>query len=93
MDVYKWAVKLGPLVPGDLLLDAFQLAHDIRRLDMDASPYDLRAWGAEPLAIETAEGKAEYVRRQRGFSERGQALRRRLLDALELAREQAAVLA
>ena len=89
MDVYKWAVKLGPLVPGDLLLDAFQLASDIRRLDMEASPYDLRAWGAEPVAIETAAGKAEYVRRQRGFSERGQELRRRLLDALELARPQA----
>jgi hypothetical protein len=89
MDVYKWAIKLGPLAPGDLLLDAFQLASDIRRLDMQASPYDLRAWGAEPVAIETAAGKAEYVRRQRGFSERGQRLRRRLLDALELARAEA----
>ncbi|GAA4357450.1 3-methyladenine DNA glycosylase [Microbacterium rhizosphaerae] len=90
MDVYKWAIKLGPLVPGDLLLDAFQLASDIRRLDMAASPYDLRAWGAEPVAIETAAGKAEYVRRQRGFSDRAQGLRRRLLDALELARAETA---
>jgi hypothetical protein len=90
MDVYKWAVKLGPLVPGDLLLDAFELARDIRRLDMEASPYDLRAWGAEPVAIETAAGKAEYVQRQRGFSERGQGLRRRLLDALDRARDDAA---
>jgi hypothetical protein len=93
MDVYKWAVKLGPLIPGDLLLDAFQLASDIRRLDMAASPYDLRAWGAEPVAIETAAGKAEYVRRQRGLSERGQGLRRRLLEALERARAEAAAAA
>ncbi|WP_285113661.1 3-methyladenine DNA glycosylase [Leifsonia sp. fls2-241-R2A-40a] len=81
MDVYKWAMKLGPLVPGELLLDAFELARDIRLLDMQASPYDMRAWGAEPVAIETAEGKAEYVRRQRAFAERSNALRARILTA------------
>ncbi len=81
MDVYKWALKLGPLVPGELLLDAFELARDIRLLDMQASPYDLRAWGEEPVRIETPEGKAEYVRRQRAFAERGNALRRRVLEA------------
>ncbi|WP_353808893.1 3-methyladenine DNA glycosylase [Agromyces sp. SYSU T00194] len=81
MDVYKWAMKLGPLVPGELLLDAFELARDIRLLDMQASPYDMRAWGAEPVAIETPEGKAEYVRRQRGFAERSNALRARILAA------------
>nr|WP_310134845.1 3-methyladenine DNA glycosylase [Leifsonia shinshuensis] len=80
MDVYKWAMKLGPLVPGEVLLDAFELARDIRLLDMQASPYDMRPWGAEPVAIETAEGKAEYVRRQRAFAERSNALRARILD-------------
>ncbi len=73
MDVYKWAVKLGPLVPGSVLLDAFELARDIRTLDMQASPYDLTDWGYAPVAIETPEGKAEYVVRQRALSERGQA--------------------
>ncbi|MCU1584358.1 MAG: 3-methyladenine glycosylase [Microbacteriaceae bacterium] len=82
MDVYKWAVKLGPLVPGELLLDAFGLAARIRELDMQASPYDLTAWGYEPVAIETPDGKAEYVRRQRGFAEEGNALRRRLVGAV-----------
>jgi len=81
MDVYKWAMKLGPLVPGELLLDAFELARDIRMLDMQASPYDMRPWGAEPVRIETTEGKAEYVRRQRAFAERSNALRERVLDA------------
>lgn len=82
MDVYKWAVKLGPLVPGDILLDAFELARDIRTLDMEASPYDLTDWGYSPVAIETAAGKAEYVARQRALSERSQALRSALLEAV-----------
>ncbi|MDR6868812.1 hypothetical protein J2Y69_003436 [Microbacterium resistens] len=81
MDVYKWAMKLGPLVPGELLLDAFELARDIRRLDMEAAPYDLSAWGVVPVPIETAEGKAEYVRRQRGFADRGNLLRHAILRA------------
>lgn len=83
MDVYKWAVKLGPLVPGDLLLDSFELARDIRVLDMQASPYDLADRGYEPVRIETPEGKAEYVRRQRDFTDRSNALRARLLSALD----------
>ncbi|TQL47151.1 hypothetical protein FB562_0199 [Homoserinimonas aerilata] len=83
MDVYKWAAKLGPLVPGELLLDSFELARDIRTLDMEASPYDLRDWGYTPVAIETPDGKAEYVQRQRGFAERSNALRRRVLAAIE----------
>jgi hypothetical protein len=82
MDLYKWAMKLGPLVPGELLLDAFQLARDIRALDMRASPYDLRAWGYEPVAVETARGKAQYVAAQRSFAERAQPLRRALLALL-----------
>lgn len=83
MDLYKWSVKLGPLVPGDVLLDAFALARDIRVLDMRASPYDLRAWGYAPVPIETPDGKAAYVRAQRGFAERGQAIRARLLAATD----------
>lgn len=75
MDLYKWAVKLGPLVPGEVLLDAFELARDIRVLDMRASPYDLADWGYEPVPIETPEGKAAYVRAQRSFAERGQTIR------------------
>jgi hypothetical protein len=81
MDCYKWALKLGPLVPGELLLDCFELASEIRRTDMQASPYDVSACGLDPVAIETPEGKAEYVRRQRGFAARANTLRERLLDA------------
>lgn len=81
MDLYKWALKLGPLVPGELLLDTFELARDIRLLDMQAAPYDLAEWDVAPVPIETAEGKAEYVRRQRGFAERGAVLRGRILES------------
>ncbi|QIM20396.1 3-methyladenine DNA glycosylase [Phycicoccus sp. HDW14] len=82
MDVYKWAFKLAPLVPSDLTADAFDLARDIRVLDMEASPYDLRELGYDPVPIETPEGKAEYLERQRAFTVRSNALRRRLLDVL-----------
>jgi hypothetical protein len=79
MDLYKWAYKLGPAVPGELLLDCFHLASDTRSLDMRAAPYDLGALGVVPVRIETAEGKAEYVAEQRALAQRGQALRERLL--------------
>ena len=80
MDLYKWAYKLSPAVPGELLADCFALAADVRELDMRASPYDLTALGWAPVAIETPEGKAAYVAAQRGFAARGGALRVRLLD-------------
>ncbi len=82
MDLYKWAMKIGPVAPSALVLDCFDLALDIRTLDMEASPYDLRGWGYGVVAVETAAGKAEYMHRQKEFSARAQALRQRLLEAL-----------
>jgi len=93
MDLYKWAHKLVPAVSSELVMDCFELARDIRALDMRAAPYDLRELGYEPVRIETPEGKAEYAAAQRGFSVRGQALRARLvqaIDAVALAGEAAA---
>jgi hypothetical protein len=83
MDLWKWASKLGPAVPGDLALDCFALARDTRTLDMQASPYDVSSLGEPAVAIETAAGKAEYVSRQRGFAERGALLRDRLIGVCE----------
>ena len=85
MDLYKWATKLGPLLPGELWLRTFKLACDVRQLDMEASPYDLRAWGFQPVKIEEPAGRAEYVRRQKALAERGQALRAEILGMLESA--------
>lgn len=82
MDLYKWAYKLSPAVPSALVMDCFDLARDIRELDMRASPYDLTELGYPPVPIETPQGKAEYAAAQRGFAARGQALRDRLLAAL-----------
>ncbi|QIM17299.1 3-methyladenine DNA glycosylase [Leucobacter insecticola] len=86
MDVYKWAAKLGPIIPGELLLDAFELARDIRVVDMQASPYDVSSLGLAAIPIETPEGKREYTQLQRGFTERGNALRTRVLTAIRVAR-------
>ena len=82
MDLYKWAMKLTPLVPSDLVLDCFEHARETRVLDMEASPYDVRPLGYGVVAIETSAGKAEYVRRQRGLAEQADALRQRLLAVL-----------
>ncbi|GGA61566.1 hypothetical protein GCM10011490_09820 [Pseudoclavibacter endophyticus] len=86
MDLYRWAMRFGPIVPGELLLDAFELARDVRELDMRASPYDVSEYGLEPVAIETREGKREYAAAQRTFATRGDELRVRLLAAIERAR-------
>jgi hypothetical protein len=80
MDLYKWAYKLAPAVPGDLVADCFALAVDVRELDMRASPYDLSAHGYSPVAVETPTGRAEYVRAQAAFAERAAPLRQRLID-------------
>ena len=76
MDLYKHAFRLTPLVASELVADCFELAWDIRELDMRASPYDFSALGFEPVRIETPEGKQEYVAAQRAFADRGAPLRR-----------------
>lgn len=81
MDLYRWASELGPLCPADLLLDTFRAAVDARIIDMRASPYDLRDYGYEPIPIETAAGRAEYVRFQKRWMAHTNRLRNRLLEA------------
>lgn len=83
MDLYKWAFKLAPYAPSELIADCFELAVAIREVDMRASPYDVRALGFEPIAIETAAGRAEFEREQRGFTARGEPLRTRLIALCE----------
>ncbi|MBP2337953.1 3-methyladenine DNA glycosylase [Saccharothrix coeruleofusca] len=88
MDLFKWSYKLDPATPSELVADCFELALRVRELDMRASPYDLAELGYPPVPIETAEGRAEYVRRQSAFAEQAAPLRaaligltRTLLDA------------
>ena len=83
MDLYKWAFKLAPFTPSELVADCFALARDVREVDMRASPYDLRALGFEPIAIETPAGRADYEAHQRAFAARGEPLRARLVALCE----------
>lgn len=85
MDLYKWASKLYPWLPGNLLADTFLLACRIREVDMRASPYDLREAGLEPIPIEKPAGRRQYQRYQEQFMAEAAPLRARLLagyDAL-----------
>ena len=80
MDLYKWAYKLDPATPSDLVVDCLELAVEVREWDMRASPYDLTALGYEPVRIETPAGRAEYAAAQTRFAERAAPLRQRLID-------------
>ena len=79
MDLYKWAFKLAPFTPAELIADCFELARDIREVDMRASPYDLQKLGLTPIPIETPEGRSKYEQHQRTFASRGEPLRIRLI--------------
>jgi len=80
MDLYKIAYKLTPLIPSELVGDCFELARDIRELDMRASPYDLAELGYPPVPIEIDEGRQAYVCAQREFADRAALLRAQLID-------------
>ena len=86
MDLYKYAMWFQAYVPGDVVLDCFALAMQAREIDMRASPYDVTNLGYEPIAIETTEGRTEYVHEQKIIAEKAAALRERLASALHLVR-------
>ena len=80
MDLYRYTYKLAPWVTGELIADAFLLAWQARELDMRASPYDLAEYGFEPIPIETAAGKEDYVRQQRELAAAAVPIRLRLIE-------------
>ncbi|MDH6246571.1 3-methyladenine DNA glycosylase [Mycobacterium sp. OTB74] len=80
MDLYKWSYKLGPLIESNLVMDCLDLAADARLLDMRASPYDLSGYGIEPITIEAAAGRSEYVRCQQVIADRAGPLRDVLVE-------------
>jgi hypothetical protein len=81
MDLYRFCYKIAPWIESELLADAFELARFAREIDMRASPYDLREIGFEPIRVETADGRAEYVRWQGKIFERARPIRQRVLAA------------
>jgi hypothetical protein len=82
MDLYKWAAKAMPWTGSDLLLDCFELAVDLRDLDMRASPYDLTEWGREPVRIETPDGRRVYEEEQKRLASAAMPLRAQLIAVL-----------
>ena len=83
MDLYKWTMRLQPLVPMDFVADCFELARDVRHLDMQGAPYDLAELGVEPIPLETAAGRTEFAVRQREQAERAADLRGQLIAFIE----------
>ncbi|MFD0363251.1 3-methyladenine DNA glycosylase [Nocardia sp. GCM10030253] len=84
MDLYKWGFKLAPLISSTTLLDLFEFACAARELDMRASPYDLSAYGYEPVRIETLTGRGEYIRAQSALAQRSVRLRQHLLELCDM---------
>ena len=80
MDSYKFAYKIAPFCPSEVVGDAFVLAVAAREIDMRASPYDLTAFGVKPIKIETLDGRAEYVELQKELFLQGQVVRKKLLE-------------
>lgn len=83
MDLYKFAYKLAPWVPAEVVAEAFELAAVARELDMRASPYDLSEFGFTPIHIETREGREEYVTAQRDLTRRAEPVRAKVLAAYQ----------
>jgi hypothetical protein len=81
MDLYRFAYKVAPFCPSDVVADAFDLARAAREVDMRASPYDLNGYGFPPIAIETAAGREEYAEHQRALAARARPVRERVLAA------------
>ncbi len=80
MDLYKWAYKLSPLIDSDLVVDALEVAFDLRELDMRASPYDFSDLGFAPIRVESPAGRAEYVRHQAMLTDHAAVIRDRLIE-------------
>jgi hypothetical protein len=90
MDMYKFAYAIAPFTSGESILETLTLAIEARRIDMRASPYELSAMSYESIAIETREGREQYIAEQRRIAEQAAPIRmrvlheyRRLLDQIE----------
>lgn len=83
MDLYKWSFKLYPWISGELLGEAFLNAVEARKIDMQASPYDVRSFGLEPIRIETEDGRLEYAKKQMEIYQLSVPIRNRLISELE----------
>ena len=85
MDLYKYAQRFAPIVGSEIVRNTFELAKDIRTVDMQTAPYDLADLGVIPIPVETQAGREEFARLQITFAQRAQTLRTHLIEALKSA--------
>jgi hypothetical protein len=83
MDLLKISTRLQPFVDATIVADTLEIALAARRLDIEASPYDVTSYGLGIVPVETPEGREEYRRRQKDLMKRAQPVRERLLNAYE----------
>ena len=85
MDLYKHAQRFAPIVGSEIVRSTFELAKDIRTVDMQTAPYDLANLGVIPIPVETQGGRDEFAQLQIGFAQRAQVLRGELIESLKSA--------
>ena len=90
MDVYKWAFKLTRWCRASWWPTASTWRARSGCSTCRPRRTTCASSGYQPVPIETPEGKAAYLERQRAFAERSNALRRRLLTVLDAALDDAA---
>ncbi|MDP5050258.1 MAG: 3-methyladenine DNA glycosylase [Candidatus Nanopelagicales bacterium] len=83
MDLYKHTQRYAPVFGSDLVRQTFQLARDIRSVDMQVAPYDLAELGVLPIQVETQAGRDTFAKLQVEFASRAQQLRLEMISALE----------
>jgi hypothetical protein len=66
-----------------VIREAFFNAVETRKVDMQASPYDAREFGLEPIMIETEDGRKMYLNKQTEIFERSMPIREELIDVME----------
>jgi hypothetical protein len=83
MDLLKIALKLQPFLKAELLGDVLEVAIKARRLDVEASPYDARKYGADIVPVEKQEGRRIYRDRQKQLMGEAEPVRIKLLQAYD----------
>jgi hypothetical protein len=83
MDLYKHAQRYAPIFGSDIVRKTFQLAKDIRSVDMQVAPYDLAELGVIPIPVETQAGRDVFASKQVEFAKRAQELRLEMISTIE----------
>lgn len=92
MDLFKYALRLAPMLPSEVLADALEIAIEARILDMRASPYDLTAAftsdnplgiDPSPVMVETQSGRKQYAELQFALACKAAPIRQALIKAYE----------